>query len=91
MQLCKSLERAQNCQRDVEAAEARLIAAKHNMEGKLARFKAMLEEAIEDEPQLLKTNPWLLHHALNTLGWNAYKIASVLGCSVENVIMSWRR
>ena len=91
MHLCKSLERAQSCQREVETAEADLIAAKTRMERKLSRFKALLEEAIEDDPQLLNTNPWLLHHALNTLGWNAYKIASVLGCSVEQVIMSWRR
>lgn len=91
MHLCKSLERAQSCQHEVESAEADLITAKTRMERKLARFKSLLEEAIEDDPQLLNTNPWLLHHALNTLGWNAYKIASVLGCSVEQVIMSWRR
>jgi hypothetical protein len=91
MKLCTSLERAQECQREVEAAETKLIAAKNHMERRLARFKNMLEEVIEDDPQLLKTNAWLLHHALNTLGWNAYKIASVLGVSVEHVVAGWRR
>jgi predicted transcriptional regulator len=89
--LMSSLERVQDFHRVVKRAEDKLAAAKTDLDVQMLRFKTRLEEAIEDNPQLLLTNAWLHHHARNTLEWSADRVAAAIGCSREKYIMETYR
>lgn len=81
------LERAKSFHNVLKVAEEKVVEATNNRDIQMMRFKTRLEEAIESNPQLLKTDGWLLHHALGTLGWNVDRIATAMGVSRETVLM----
>jgi len=80
------LERAKSFHNVLKVAEEKVVEAANNRDIQMMRFKTRLEEAIESDPQSLRTDGWLLHHALGTLGWNVDRIAAAMGCSRECVL-----
>jgi hypothetical protein len=82
-----SLERAKTFHRVLQTAEDKVVEATNNRDIQMMRFKTRLKEAIQDDPQLLKTDGWLRHHAINTLEWKVDRIAAAIGCSREGALM----
>lgn len=81
-----SIERAKQLQNVVNTASGKMQQATDEYNKQNRRFKDCIERTIESDPQLLKTDGWLMHHAINTLEWNCDKIASVMGVSRESLL-----
>ena len=81
-----SIEQVKQFQTVVERASSKLGQAQHEYDKQLRRFKDHLERTIECDPQLLKTDGWLMHHTINTLEWDSGRIASVIGVTHERFL-----
>ena len=86
-----SLERAKSFQSVLEVALEKAGIADNNLNIQRLRFRNRLEEAIESDPQLLRTDGWLCHHAINTLMMSAEKIAEKCGMSKSELISEWNK